>query len=292
MMRLDNNTKWQDGKLLRLSLQFFAEGSGGDGGGGGQSGSGDSGEPAGGTGTDTTTSTGGSTAEKDFFEQMDTESRNAFLKKHGLMHHQAASARYKGSVDKAGKYDALTSNLEAVAERYGVSLDDPEALAKAILNDPARVKEKAREIGGSDEIALELVHAETDKAMNKAKMAQKVRADAYTRSQAHEQEVKEAYPDFDLSKASGNAAFKALYDSGKFSMKEAYEMAFGRELNAAAIEAAKQEARAAALAEREANAGRPREGAAGHTGEASVDPSTLKGKALDDFLASYLSARR
>ncbi len=271
MMRLDNNTTWQDGKLLRLSLQFFAEGSGGDGGGGGQSGSGDSGAPAGGTGTDTTTSTGGSTAEKDFFEQMDTESRNAFLKKHGLMHHQAASARYKGSVDKAGKYDALTSNLEAVAERYGVSLDDPEAFAKAILNDPARVKEKAREIGGSDEIAQELVYAETDKAMNKAKMAQKVRADAYTRSQAHEQEVKEAYPDFDLSKASGNPAFKALYDSGKFSMKEAYEMAFGRELNAAAIEAAKQEGKAAAIAEREANAGRPREGAAGGSTANAVD---------------------
>lgn len=271
MMRLDNNTTWQDGKLLRLSLQFFAEGSGGDGGGGGQSGSGDSGAPAGGTGTDTTTSTGGSTAEKDFFEEMDTESRNAFLKKHGLMHHQAATKRYQGSVDKAGKYDALTSNLEAVAERYGVSLDDPEAFARAILNDPARVKEKAREIGGSDEIAKELVYAETDKAMNKAKMAQRVRADAYTRSQAHEQEVKEAYPDFDLSKASANHAFKALYDSGKFTMKEAYEMAFGRELNAAAIEAAKQEGKAAAIAEREANAGRPREGAAGGSTANAVD---------------------
>ena len=271
MMRLNNTTMWQDGKLLRLSLQFFAEGSGGDGGSGSTSGSGDSGAPAGDTGTDTTTSTGGSTAEKDFYEQMDTESRNAFLKKHGLMHHQAASARYKGSVDKAGKYDALTSNLEAVAERYGVSLDDPEAFAKAILNDPARVKEKAREIGGSDEIAKELVYAETDKAMNKAKMAQKVRADAYTRSQAHEQEVKEAYPDFDLSKASGNHAFKALYDSGKFTMKEAYEMAFGRELNAAAIEAAKQEGKAAAIAEREANAGRPREGAAGGSTANAVD---------------------
>lgn len=271
MRRLDNNTTWQDGKLLKLSLQFFAEGSGGDGGSGSASGSGDSGTPAGGTGTDTTTSAGGNTAEKDFFEQMDTESRNAFLKKHGLMHHQAASARYKGSVDKAGKYDALTSNLEAVAERYGVSLDDPEAFAKAILNDPLRVKAKAREIGGSDEIAEELVHAETDKAINKAKMAQKVRADAYTRAQAQEQEAKEAYPDFDLSKASGNPAFKALYDSGKFSMKEAYEMAYGRELNAAGIEAAKQEGRAAALAEREANAGRPREGAAGGSTAGAVD---------------------
>lgn len=271
MMRLNNTTMWQDGKLLRLSLQFFAEGSGGDGGSGGQSGSGDSGAPAGGTGTDTTTSTSGTTAEKDFFEEMDTESRNAFLKKHGLMPHTAVAKRNQASAEKAGKYDVLTSNLEAVAERYGVSLDDPEAFAKAILNDPARVKEKAREIGGSDEIAKELVYAETDKAMNKAKMAQKVRADAYTRSQAHEQEVKEAYPDFDLSKASGNPAFKALYDSGKFTMKEAYEMAFGRELNAAAIEAAKQEGKAAAIAEREANAGRPREGAAGGSTANAVD---------------------
>lgn len=291
MMRL-NNTKWQDGKLLRLSLQFFAEGSGGDVGSGSQSGSGDSGTPAGGTGTDTTTSTGGSAAEKDFFEEMDTESRNAFLKKHGLMHHQAASARYKSSVDKAGKYDVLVSNLEAVADRYGVSLDDPEAFAKAILNDPVRVTAKAREMGVSEDVAKGIIAADTTEAINKAKMAQRVREDAYTRSQAQEQEVKEAYPDFDMSKASGNPAFKTLYDSGKFSMKEAYEMAFGRELHEAAIEAAKQEGKAAAIAEREANAGRPREGAAGYTGEAAVDPSTLKGKALDDFLASYLSVRR
>ena len=289
MMRLDNNNTWQDGKLLRLSLQFFAEGSGGDGGGGGQSGSGDSGTPAGGTETDTTTSTGGSTAEKDFFEQMDTESRNAFLKKHGLLHHQAASARYKGSVDKAGKYDALASNLEAVAERYGVSLDDPEALAKAILNDPARVTAKAREMGVSEDVAKGIIAADTTEAMNKARAAQQVRADAFARAQAQEQEVKETYPDFDMAKAQKNPAFKALYDTGNFSMREAYEMAFGRELNAAAIEAAKQEARAAALAEREANEGRPREGAAGYTGHASVDPSKLKGKALDDFLESFMT---
>ena len=271
MMRLDNNTTWQDGKLLRLSLQFFAEGSGGDGGGGGQSGSGDSETPAGGTGTDTTTSTGGITAEKDFFEEMDTESRNAFLKKHGLVPHKAIAKRNQASVEKAGKYDVLTSSLEAVVERYGVSLDDPEAFAKAILNDPVRVTAKAREMGVSEDVAKGIIAADTTEAINKAKMAQKVRADAYTRSQAHEQEVKEAYPDFDLAKASVNHAFKVLYDSGKFTMKEAYEMAFGRELNAAAIEAAKQEGKAAAIAEREANAGRPREGAAGGSTANAVD---------------------
>ena len=288
-MRLDNNTTWQDGKLLRLSLQFFAEGGGEGGTGGDSSGSGDMGAPAGGTGTDTTTSTGGSTAEKDFFEQMDTESRNAFLKKHGLMHHQAATKRYQGSVDKAGKYDALTSHLEAVAERYGVSVDDPEAFAKAILNDPAHVRAKAREMGVTEDVAKSLVAADANEALSRARAAQQVRADAFARAQAQEQEVKEAYPDFDMAKAQKNPAFKALYDTGNFSMREAYEMAFGRELHAAAIEVAKQEARAAALAERQANEGRPREGAAGYTGNASVDPSKLTGKALDDFLESFMT---
>lgn len=274
MMRLnDNTTKWQDDKLLRLSLQFFAEGSG-DGGGGGASGGGESGAPAGGTDTNATTSTGGSTAEKDFFEQMDTEARNAFLKKHGLMHHQAATRRYQGSVDKAGKYDALTAQLEAVSERFGVSVDDPEAFAKAILNDPARVKAKAAEMGTTEDIAKGLIAAEATEAMEKARMARQVRADAFAKAQAQEQEVKGTYPDFDLSKASGNPAFKALYDSGNFTMKEAYELAFGRELNAAAIEAAKQEGKAAAIAEREANEGRPREGAAGAMGSGAADIPT------------------
>lgn len=288
-MRLDNNTTWQDGKLLRLSLQFFAEGGGEGGTGGDSSGSGDKGAPAGGTGTDTTTSTGGSTAEKDFFEQMDTESRNAFLKKHGLMHHQAAAKRYQGSVNKADKYDALTSHLEAVAERYGVSVDDPEAFTKAILNDPAHVRVKAREMGVTEAVAKSLVAADANEAMSRARAAQQVRADAFARAQAQEQEVKEAYPDFDMAKAQKNPAFKALYDTGNFSMREAYEMAFGRELHAAAVEVAKQEARAAALAEREANEGRPREGAAGYTGHASVDPSKLTGKDLDDFLESFMT---
>lgn len=288
-MRLDNNTTWQDGKLLRLSLQFFAEGGGEGGTGGDSSGSGDMGAPAGGTGTDTTTSTGGSAAEKDFFEQMDTESRNAFLKKHGLMHHQAATKRYQGSVEKASKYDALTSQLEAVAERYGVSVDDPEAFAKAILNDPAHVRVKAKEMGVTEDVAKSLVAADANEALSRARAAQQVRADAFARAQAQEQEVKEAYPDFDMAKAQKNPAFKALYDTGNFSMREAYEMAFGRELHAAALEVAKQEARAAALAEREANEGRPREGAAGYTGHASVDPSKLTGKALDDFLESFMT---
>ena len=110
--------------------------------------------------------------------------------------------------------------------------------------------------------------------MNKAAANQRVREEAYARSQNHEEEAKAAYPDFDLAKAGKNPAFKALYDSGNFTMKEAYELAFARELHAASIEAAKNEARAAALAEYQANAGRPREGAAGSLGRDAADIPT------------------
>lgn len=281
------NNMWHDRPgLIRLSLQFFAEGAGGDGGADGASGTVESATPAGdGAGTGSTTSGG----EKDFYESLSEDDRNAFLKKHGLMHHSAAKARYQGSLDKAAKYDTMASHLGAVAERYGVSVDDPEGLANAILNDPARIRAKAAEMGVSEDVAKTLVAADASEAIRKAQMAERVRSEAYTRMQTQEAEVKEAYPSFDMNKASKNPAFEALYNSGKFTMKQAYEMAFSGELAAASIEAAKAEARAAALAEYKATGGRPVEGAAGQAGASGVDPSKLKGKELDDFLASFLT---
>lgn len=280
---------WQERPCLRrISLQFFAEGASSEGGSDGSSGAVESGAPAGGTqGTDSTTV--GGEGEKDFFEGLSETDRNAFLKKHGLMFHSDAKRRYQGSVDKAAKYDAFSSHMGAVAERYGVSVDDPEGLAKAILNDPTRIRAKAAEMGVSEDVAKTIVAADATEAIRKAQMAERVRNEAYTRMQEQETEAKEAYPSFDMAKAGKNPAFSALIDSGKFTMKQAYELAFSGELAAASIEAAKAEARAAALAEYKANGGRPTEGAAGQTGTTSVDPGNLKGKELDEFLASYLT---
>lgn len=278
---------WQERPdMTRISLQFFAEGASGEGGSDGSSGAVESGAPAGGTKSTDSTTGGG---EGDFFESFSDTDRNAFLKKHGLMFHSDAKRRYQGSVDKAAKYDAFNSYMGAVAERYGVSVDDPEGLAKAILNDPNRVRAKAVEMGVSDDVARPFVEAEATKAIQKSQMDERVRQETYARMQEQESEVKEAYPSFDMDKAGKNPAFAALYDSGKFTMKQAYELAFSGELAKASIEAAKAEARAAALAEYRANGGRPVEGAAGQTGTTSVDPGNLKGKELDEFLASYLT---
>ena len=286
MFQPDNNT-WHDRLgLLRISLQFFAEGDGEDVGEDGGSVDVESGEPAGDTQGDDTTTPGG---EGDFYDSLSEADRNAFLKKHGLMHHSAAKSRYQGSLDKAAKYDALSSHFGAVAERYGVSMDNPEALVNAILNDPARVRAKAAEVGCSEDVAKSLVAADATEAIRKAQMAERVRREALARIEAQEAEVKETYPTFNMAKVEKNPAFAALYNSGKFTMKQAYEMAFSSELAKASIEAARSEARASALAEYRANGGRPVEGAASQAGNASADPGALKGKELDDFLASFLT---
>lgn len=282
-----NVTKWQDQTdLIRLSLQFFAEGAGEGGGADGGSGAAEGGTPAGDTAGAESTTSG---SESDFYDNLSETDRNAFLKKHGLLHHSAAKTRFQGSLDKAAKYDAMSSHFGAVAERYGVSMDDPEGLANAILNDPARVRQKAAEMGVSEDVAKSIVAADANEAIRKAQMAERVRNEAFTRMQAQEAEAKEAYPSFDMAKAGKNPAFAALIDSGKFTMKQAYEMAFSGELAKASIEAAKQEARATALAEYRANGGRPVEGAAGQAGNSPTDPGKLKGKELDDFLASFLT---
>lgn len=269
---------WERDPLLRLDLQFFAEGTAEGGGAEGGAGGAEA-TPAGGE------SVGTSTTNEKVYTREDAA---AVAKQFKMIPHNGVKERYKSTFDKAGKYDAMASHMGAVAEMYGVSLDDPEGLARAILNDPTRVKAKASELGVTDEIARSIVANDAYEAIRKAQQSERVRQEEFTRLSTEEAAVKEAYPTFDFAAASGNKAFKVLVDSG-VPMKEAYEMSHHASLGAAALEAAKKQGRAEALAEMEDRAGRPREGAAGTTGNSPTDVSKLKGKELDAFLESYLT---
>ena len=268
--------------LLRLSLQFFAEGAA-EGGAEGSAGGGEA-SPAGEGSTDTSTTQtdvgGGKTYSP--------EEVAAVAKQAKMIPHNAVRDRFKSTFDKADKYDAMLSHMGAVSERYGVSLDDPAGLAQAILNDKALIKAKATELGVTEEIATSLVAADATNAIARAKEADRVRREEFGRMADQEKAVKDAYPHFDLSKASENPAFKALVDSG-LDMKSAYEMSHHAELTTAAIAAAKEQAKAEARAELEAAAGRPGEGATRHSGNAPTDVSKLQGKELDAFLESFLT---
>lgn len=267
--------------LLRLPLQFFAEGNEGSGA-DMSTGSGEA-APAGDGGTETTT-TGDAGAVKTYTP----EEVAAVAKQAKLIPHNAVKDRYKSTFDKADKYDAMLTHLGAVAEKYGVSAEDPEGLARAILSNKDAVRVKAAELGVTDEVAKSLLEADAVNAINKARESARVRQEEYTRMSEEEAAVKAVYPTFDFSKAAGNRAFKTLVDSG-VPMKEAYEMSHHAELTAAAITAAREQAKAEVRAELEDAASRPKEGAGGQTGNSPTDVSKLHGAALDAFLESFLT---
>lgn len=273
---------WKKNPLLRLNLQFFAEGSA-DGGGaeGGQASA--AGSPEGGT-----NGASAATNQANAAKMYTPEDAAAVAKQFKMIPHNAVRPRYKTVFDNADKYEAFKTHFGAVAEKFGVSMDDPEGLAKAILQNPELVRAKAIEMGSTEEVAAKALKDETDAAITRAKLREYVEKEEFKKLEAEEKAVKEAYPNFDMTKASENKAFKTLVDSG-MPMKEAYEMSFHSELTAAAIQVAKEQAKAEAKAEMEGMAARPKEGAREQTSNAGVDVSKLHGKELDDFLESFLT---
>lgn len=286
-MQLINETMWEHARMLRLGLQFFAEGSGGEGGDGGAGSADDGSEaPEGAVQTDD----GTTTDDSDFYAKMSQDDRKAFLKKHGLMHHKSAEARYKGSVDKAGKFDDMQGDLEALAKYYGLDPNDPRAVIQAALKNPARVREKAKELGSSDEVADKYLDMEIERDRLKRDADQRVRAEEFARMSKEEEIVRAAYPAFDRAEASESPAFKAMVDAG-IDMKTAYEAAFHTALSASAIEAAKEQAREEALAEYRANGSRPKEGAGGAapgSGTLSTDYKSMTKEQLRAAEKKYL----
>ena len=278
------NNQCEQKNLLRLYLQFFAEGSGDGGGAGTEASGGTETAPAGG-GTEADTGTQQSAEPKTYTP----EEIAAVAKQAHLIPIKSVPERYKSKFESADKYEAMKTHMGAVAERYGVSLDDPEGLARAIMHDSALVKAKAAELGVSEEVAQSVVEADATNAINRAREAERVRREEYERMKNEEEEVKKLYQNFDLSKEASNPLFKLLVDNGH-SMLDAYEMTHRAELTNAAIVAAVERAKAEALAEYRSNAERPTEGASGRSTTAAdvrVDVKKMTREEKERLVNSY-----
>ena len=252
-------------KLLRLGLQFFAEGDGGAGSGAAASGA--AGQPATGgqpsnaptaSGNDTGNGNGtGQPAGKTYTD----EDAAAVAKQFGLMNYETAKGRFKGALDKAHKHDDMSLRLGALAKRYGLEAGaKAEDVLAAIEGDRGYIKRRAQEMGMSEEVAEHYIQMETREAREDAAKAAERDRRAMEKLSEQEQAVKAVYPDFDPEKAADNRVFKALVDSG-VPMLDAYRAAYSADLTAKAVEAAKADAKKEAMEEYKRNGGRPREGA-------------------------------
>ena len=281
-------------KLLRLGLQFFAEGDGGAGSGAAASGA--AGQPATGgqpsnaptaSGNDTGNGNGtGQPAGKTYTD----EDAAAVAKQFGLMNYETAKGRFKGALDKAHKHDDMSLRLGALAKRYGLEAGaKAEDVLAAIESDSGYIEKKARELGTDNETAKRYVSMEEQLARIEREKLDESDRQAMKKLSEQEQAVKAVYPDFDPEKAADNRVFKALVDSG-VPMLDAYRAAYSADLTAKAVEAAKADARKEAMEEYKRNGGRPREGASagGGTNVANVG-KPMTGEEARNIIKRYTS---
>lgn len=279
-------------KLLRLGLQFFAEGDGGAGSSAAASGA--VGQPATGgqpsnaptaSGNDTGNGNGtGQPAGKTYTD----EDAAAVAKQFGLMNYETAKGRFKGALDKAHKHDDMSLRLGALAKRYGLEAGaKAEDVLAAIESDSGYIEKKARELGTDNETAKRYVSMEEQLARIEREKLDESDRQAMKKLSEQEQAVKAVYPDFDPEKAADNRVFKTLVDSG-VSMLDAYRAAYSADLTAKAVEAAKADARKEAIEEYKRNGGRPREGASagGGTNVAHVG-KPMTGEEARSIISKY-----
>ena len=296
MSRLDNT--WERGRALRLGLQFFAEENGDDGNAGGYGAGGEADVPVEENDAETATTNDGNA--QSCYDAMSREERAEFLKKNGLMHHTAATARYKSATDKAARLDGLRDGFADLAKVYGLEEGDYAGILRAVLDrshltesmadeeSGDAVSEDASEPSQSVEEKESVLCSEEDVSSAQRRDAM-FRESELLRMMRQEEETRAAYPSFDFGTASRDPAFKAMVDAG-LPMKAAYECAFHAELSAAAMEAVREQARAEAWAEYRANRARPEEGAAHSTGEAimTVDYRQMTKEQLRAVEKKYL----
>lgn len=281
-------------KLLRLGLQFFAEGDGGAGSGAAASGA--AGQPATGgqpsnaptaSGNDTGNGNGtGQPAGKTYTD----EDAAAVAKQFGLMNYETAKGRFKGALDKAHKHDDMSLRLGALAKRYGLEAGaKAEDVLAAIESDSGYIEKKAIELGTDNETAKRYVRMEEQLARIEREKLDESDRQAMKKLSEQEQAVKAVYPDFDPEKAADNRVFKALVDSG-VPMLDAYRAAYSADLTAKAVEAAKADAKKEAMEEYKRNGGRPREGASagGGTNVAHVG-KPMTGEEARNIIKRYTS---
>lgn len=281
-------------KLLRLGLQFFAEGDVGAGSGAAASGA--AGQPAtGGQPSNAPTASGNSTGSGSGTGQpagktYTDEDAAAVAKQFGLMTYDTAKGRFKGALDKAHKHDDMSLRLGALAKRYGLEAGaKAEDVLAAIEGDQSYIERKAMEMGTTNETAKRYVSMEEKLARIESERQAESDRQAMKKLSEQEQAVKAVYPDFDPEKAADNRVFKTLVDSG-VPMLDAYRAAYSADLTAKAVEAAKADARNEAMEEYKRNGGRPREGASagGGTNVAHVGKS-MTGEEARNIIKRYTS---
>ncbi len=157
--------------------------------------------------------------------------------------------RLKSSKEREGKTAPI---LQALAEQYGVDVNDIDGLNEAFLNDPKRYEQEAIEQGVTPETAARLARLRRMEAERsekaKAEAAQQAEAQKQAAMQQHfaklqqqAAELKQLYPGFDLEAELQDPRFLKMTAPGMdIDVRTAYEAVHRDELRGAEMQYATQ----------------------------------------------------
>ena len=177
--------------------------------------------------------------------------------------------RLRGNEATVQKYNALAPVLDLLAGKYGVDVNDADALSKAIEDDETFYEDEALEKGLTVEQVKAIRKMERENAQLREQMRaqqNQQRADAqYAAWMSDADKVKGIYPGFDLSTELQNEQFRNLLMSN-VPIQTAYEVLHKDELIPAAMQFTAQKVTEKVANSVRAGQRRPQEGAMAGSG--------------------------
>ena len=224
---------------MLLDLQLFAEG--GDGGTGAEG-------ATGATATAAVSQTSGETTPAAGVIENPTEDRNAkfealikgeYKDLYDAKMQDTVKKRVKTMQDTVDRHNALTPTLEMLAKKYGVDVNDIDALNKAIEDDDSYYEEEALEKGISVQQLKEIRKMEKENAELKRQMEEQNRKEnankLYAQWMEQADKTKAIYPNFDLRTEMQDSKFVDLLRSN-IDVRTAYEVIHKDDIIAGAMQ--------------------------------------------------------
>lgn len=203
--------------------------------------------------------------------------------------------RLKGVKDVAAKYESLAPTLEMLGKKYGVNIDDVDALNKAIAEDDSYYEDEALELGIPVEQLKNIRRIERENTSLKKQVnehnARERAAQRYSTWMGQAQDTAKMYPSFNLEQELQNQRFVDLLNSN-IDVRTAYEVLHRDEIIPAAMQVATKKAKEQISNDIAANRARASENGTHSTTLAKSDVSRLSYDEIDEINRKVLRGER
>lgn len=237
---------------------------------------------------------------KDNEQQVGTTPADEFaeLTKRGGKYHeefgkavsQAVEKRFKNQADLKSTMDKYDSALSTLYQRYGLQAGDIDGITNALASDDSLFADEAERQGMSVEqyrqnLKLQ-ADAERGRQITEAYKEEQRRQEMYERWGTEADELKQAFPNFDLGKEiESSEKFTALLDAG-ISVADAFFATHAQDILAGYGQSEKQAAQQQVITNIQQRAARPAEVGLRHNPatQRKVDPSTFTDEDMERIL--------